>query len=600
MVVIGGVIPPDDVPTLKEMGAAAVFLPGTVIAESALDLLARLRDQLDHGARPRRRRPRRGHPRAAPVGGLAGDHAGRVVQARAPGRRARAADRAGAGRRLRRPLAGGAGRHLRRARASGSRRSSRRSAPGSPPRATGSACWRSTRPASAPAGRCSATRPGWRGCRRTRDAYIRPVARGRDPRRRRPRHRAGDGGARGRGLRRGAGRDRRRRAVRGHRGRDGRHLPLPHPGPHRRPAAGHQEGHPRDRRRDRGQQGRRRPRGRGAGRRPRAGRARCGWCAASGEWAPPVVTCLRAARRRRRRAVAPGARPPRPPRRRRAWPPSAPSSSSTSPGRWSATSSTSGCAARRRRAGSATRCAPPYSPASCRAPVAADRLLAAYDESPADAYGVSGDAHRVTPWPQPQPRPSPWQPAAGPVPRPGRASPGHWTPACVGPLSVAVAEDGGIWYSENYAGLLHHRAPDGKVTTPAGRRPPRAEAVSVSAARSVRRHRGRHTVGKLHRARRRRRRPRTAPWSPTSTPTSAGPTPTDVLRYGFREPPPRCAAQAPPGRAAAYQEGRRPTRSPRSGDTARSTSPTRPRTRSRRRRRARRPRWPCSRRCAPR
>ncbi|HWJ80672.1 MAG TPA: methylmalonyl-CoA mutase, partial [Nocardioides sp.] len=46
MVVIGGVIPPDDVPTLKEMGAAAVFLPGTVIAESALDLLAKLRAQL--------------------------------------------------------------------------------------------------------------------------------------------------------------------------------------------------------------------------------------------------------------------------------------------------------------------------------------------------------------------------------------------------------------------------------------------------------------------------------------------------------------------------------------------------------------------------
>jgi methylmalonyl-CoA mutase len=48
MVVVGGVIPPDDVPTLIEMGAAAVFLPGTVIAESALDLLAKLREQLDH------------------------------------------------------------------------------------------------------------------------------------------------------------------------------------------------------------------------------------------------------------------------------------------------------------------------------------------------------------------------------------------------------------------------------------------------------------------------------------------------------------------------------------------------------------------------
>jgi methylmalonyl-CoA mutase len=47
MIVVGGVIPPDDVPTLLEMGASAVFLPGTVIAESALDLLAKLRDRLD-------------------------------------------------------------------------------------------------------------------------------------------------------------------------------------------------------------------------------------------------------------------------------------------------------------------------------------------------------------------------------------------------------------------------------------------------------------------------------------------------------------------------------------------------------------------------
>jgi methylmalonyl-CoA mutase len=48
MLVIGGVIPPGDVATLEEMGAAAVFLPGTVIARSALDLLARLRAQLAH------------------------------------------------------------------------------------------------------------------------------------------------------------------------------------------------------------------------------------------------------------------------------------------------------------------------------------------------------------------------------------------------------------------------------------------------------------------------------------------------------------------------------------------------------------------------
>jgi methylmalonyl-CoA mutase len=42
MVVVGGVIPPADVPTLHEMGAAAVFGPGTVIAEAACDLVTAL------------------------------------------------------------------------------------------------------------------------------------------------------------------------------------------------------------------------------------------------------------------------------------------------------------------------------------------------------------------------------------------------------------------------------------------------------------------------------------------------------------------------------------------------------------------------------
>lgn len=45
MIVIGGVIPPDDVQTLKDMGAAEVFLPGTVIADSALSLIKRLRER---------------------------------------------------------------------------------------------------------------------------------------------------------------------------------------------------------------------------------------------------------------------------------------------------------------------------------------------------------------------------------------------------------------------------------------------------------------------------------------------------------------------------------------------------------------------------
>jgi methylmalonyl-CoA mutase len=48
VIVVGGVIPPDDVPTLKEMGAAEVFLPGTVIAEAAQGLLRTLAERLGH------------------------------------------------------------------------------------------------------------------------------------------------------------------------------------------------------------------------------------------------------------------------------------------------------------------------------------------------------------------------------------------------------------------------------------------------------------------------------------------------------------------------------------------------------------------------
>jgi methylmalonyl-CoA mutase len=48
LVVVGGVIPPDDVPTLLDMGAAAVFPPGTVIADAAQDLLRTLAQRLGH------------------------------------------------------------------------------------------------------------------------------------------------------------------------------------------------------------------------------------------------------------------------------------------------------------------------------------------------------------------------------------------------------------------------------------------------------------------------------------------------------------------------------------------------------------------------
>ncbi|GHE10687.1 methylmalonyl-CoA mutase [Klenkia taihuensis] len=48
LVVVGGVIPPDDVQTLQDMGAAAVFPPGTVIATAAQQLLRELSARLGH------------------------------------------------------------------------------------------------------------------------------------------------------------------------------------------------------------------------------------------------------------------------------------------------------------------------------------------------------------------------------------------------------------------------------------------------------------------------------------------------------------------------------------------------------------------------
>jgi len=44
MVVVGGVVPPQDYDALREAGAAAIFPPGTVIAEAAIDLLKKLLD----------------------------------------------------------------------------------------------------------------------------------------------------------------------------------------------------------------------------------------------------------------------------------------------------------------------------------------------------------------------------------------------------------------------------------------------------------------------------------------------------------------------------------------------------------------------------
>ncbi|WP_415822956.1 cobalamin-dependent protein, partial [Mycobacterium senriense] len=48
MIVVGGVIPPGDFDELYQAGAAAIFPPGTVIAEAAIGLLHKLADRLGY------------------------------------------------------------------------------------------------------------------------------------------------------------------------------------------------------------------------------------------------------------------------------------------------------------------------------------------------------------------------------------------------------------------------------------------------------------------------------------------------------------------------------------------------------------------------
>jgi methylmalonyl-CoA mutase len=51
MIVVGGVVPPQDYEALKKAGAEAIFPPGTVIAEAAEDLIRKLNQRLGHGQR---------------------------------------------------------------------------------------------------------------------------------------------------------------------------------------------------------------------------------------------------------------------------------------------------------------------------------------------------------------------------------------------------------------------------------------------------------------------------------------------------------------------------------------------------------------------
>ena len=52
MVVVGGVIPPEDVQTLLDLGVACVFGPGTPIAEAAIEVLDRLNARLGYAQTP--------------------------------------------------------------------------------------------------------------------------------------------------------------------------------------------------------------------------------------------------------------------------------------------------------------------------------------------------------------------------------------------------------------------------------------------------------------------------------------------------------------------------------------------------------------------
>ena len=48
LVVVGGVIPPEDIPTLRSEGVAAIFTPGTVVPLAAIEVLDRLNEQLGY------------------------------------------------------------------------------------------------------------------------------------------------------------------------------------------------------------------------------------------------------------------------------------------------------------------------------------------------------------------------------------------------------------------------------------------------------------------------------------------------------------------------------------------------------------------------
>jgi methylmalonyl-CoA mutase len=49
MIVVGGVIPPQDFDALYQAGASAIFPPGTVIADAAVNMIGDLNKRLGYG-----------------------------------------------------------------------------------------------------------------------------------------------------------------------------------------------------------------------------------------------------------------------------------------------------------------------------------------------------------------------------------------------------------------------------------------------------------------------------------------------------------------------------------------------------------------------
>ena len=264
MIVVGGVIPPQDVPTLLEMGAAAVFPPGTVIPDAAHDLVTAARPASGTSCGPcrgdRPRHLRQGRARREAGARRPRHHARRVHPPAAPGAGPGAADRAAAAQRH-----GPADRDQRGARASASRRSSTPSARMLTGLGHRVAVLAVDPSSSRTGGSILGDKTRMERLAVDPAAFVRPSpTRGHARRGRQgdPRVDRRDGGG---GLRRGARGDGRRRPVGDRRRQHGRLLPPAHAGPHRRPAAGHQEGRPGAGRRHRREQGGRPARARRAG-----------------------------------------------------------------------------------------------------------------------------------------------------------------------------------------------------------------------------------------------------------------------------------------------------------------------------------------------